>query len=646
MELTERPGEPADLPGAALRHAATPAWQRALPWVLATACLQLAFWFVVDPLLFGKPDMPPRYAIRDVQEAQLPAPDAASLGRARFSPAQFPWTACCAPGYRALRFTVDIPQVPEAGVALVPLADVDNMMIRINGQQAAGQGRMVLPHATYELNVRGVLHLPAGVFKPGANRVEFIMVRQSMPYFDVATPIFADHALAWPRFAFRQFIVRDFELMGIAVGSVVALLAALLLLRSTQRGLALALLVLAGSWTLYSQFYFWTDPPLSADARMLYYFALANLLPVGWFNFVDQWTRQPWPRAAAVTAVAYACCMVATAWALQALPAPDGYDRASDITNRFGIVMSLAALLRMLWNVVRGGRQPAWEFAVFALCMVLLVVDLVHELLWDEASLYVIRCIPILLLAFLVAFLGRNVRLFQSTHQINHLLRQRLEVREAQLAATHQREKQLVQREAHQAERQRLMRDMHDGVGSQLTALLFSARRGSLTPAHAAEGLQAVLEEMRLLIDSMDTTRDSLAGALENFRERITPHLQAAGIALDLAAPARELLSGFSPAEVLNVLRIVREACSNALRHSGCRRISIAVLVAEDPVAAVRLVIRDDGKGLAGRSVTGHGLTNMAARAAELGARFEVRDATPGVEVSLVLSAVRAAESP
>ena len=611
---------------------------RPLAWlVIATILVQLVFWLGVRPLLFSRPTLPPLYAISDVQEATLPSPDA--LEQAQFSSTKLPWSGCCGPGYRALRFNVHLPQVPEQGIALVPQVDADNFQIRINDQLVVARGRMQIPGATFDANLKRVIHVPAAVFHAGMNRVDYVLVRQSLPYFDVGRPIFADYAIAWPLFKFREFIFREYEIIGVAVGVVIVLLGLALLLRSTQRGLALSLVLLASTWSLLTQFYFWVDPPFSADTRMIYYFALTNALPVCWLNFSDQWTGKPFRWTAAFSVLAYATCMAITLWSLERMPAPDGFDRASNLANWFGLAFSAAAICRFLWHIIRSNEHRVMEFAVFALCITLLAVDLVNEVLWQNASGYLIHNMPLLLLAFVVAFLARNIRLFQSTQEINQLLSGRLQAREAELAETYRRESDLVRREAHQAERQRLMRDMHDGVGSQLTSMLFAARRGTLPQDQLVDSLQTVIEEIRLLIDSMDSAADSLAGALETFQQRAAKRLEAAGITLQFQPIPRDLLPASGPRDVLHILRILQEGIGNALRHAHCSRISIEVTPSGDAVLPVQVVIRDDGVGFPKDHVPGRGLANMETRAAAIGGRLTIDRSNPGVVLRLLLGA-------
>jgi signal transduction histidine kinase len=619
-------------------------WRVLISLGVATLAAQAVFWLVVQPVLFSSPRLPPRYAVSDAQEAELPGPGRDAIAQARFTATELPWSACCGPGYRALRFNVNLPAIPERGVALIPQVAADNVQIRINDQLVFAKGRMQIPGATNEANVKQILHVPAAAFHAGLNQVEFVMVRQALPYFDVGKPIFADYGVALPLFQFREFILTDYEIIGVAIGAVIALMALVLLARSTQRGLALSLLLLASTWALLTQFYFWVDPPFSADARMIYYFALTNALPVCWLNFSDQWTRAPFRWIAPGSVLAYAVCMAATVWALQRMPVPDGFDRASDIANWFGLAFSAAAILRFVWHVFRSGEQRVMEFAVFALCITLLAVDLVNEVLWQDSSGIVTHSMPLLLLAFVIAFLARNIRLFHSTNEINRLLSGRLQAREAELAETYRRESDLVRREAYQAERQRLMRDMHDGVGSQLTTMLFAARRGALPADQLVDSLQTVIEEIRLLIDSMDSGADSLAAALEAFQQRAAQRLQAAGVTLDFQPVPRELLPACGPRDVLHILRILQEGIGNALRHARCSRISIEIAPSGDASLPVQVVIRDDGVGLPPDLVRGRGLDNMETRAAAIGGRLTVERASPGVALRLLLGAGRAPE--
>jgi DNA-binding LacI/PurR family transcriptional regulator/signal transduction histidine kinase len=89
------------------------------------------------------------------------------------------------------------------------------------------------------------------------------------------------------------------------------------------------------------------------------------------------------------------------------------------------------------------------------------------------------------------------------------------------------------------------------------------------------------------------------------------------------------------PAKALQLYRIVQEALTNALRHSGSDVVTLrlfrqgGLLVAE---------VRDFGRGLGSDSVgRGMGMKIMRYRAESIGASLEIRNVDPGVRVSCAL---------
>jgi PAS domain S-box-containing protein len=79
-----------------------------------------------------------------------------------------------------------------------------------------------------------------------------------------------------------------------------------------------------------------------------------------------------------------------------------------------------------------------------------------------------------------------------------------------------------------------------------------------------------------------------------------------------------------SPEPASHLINIVREALSNALRHSHATQITVSL---RQLIGSVRLTVTDNGIGFNPKSVqgVGHGLENMAARAHKAGGVFAVR---------------------
>ncbi|GBD12671.1 Sensor protein VraS [bacterium HR24] len=88
------------------------------------------------------------------------------------------------------------------------------------------------------------------------------------------------------------------------------------------------------------------------------------------------------------------------------------------------------------------------------------------------------------------------------------------------------------------------------------------------------------------------------------------------------------------------LFRIAQEAVSNAVRHSGTRRLRVSLEQRGDELV---LTVRDWGKGLpegglVGGRAAGVGLESMRDRARLLGARFDIRSrAGEGTEVTVAL---------
>jgi two-component system sensor histidine kinase UhpB len=190
---------------------------------------------------------------------------------------------------------------------------------------------------------------------------------------------------------------------------------------------------------------------------------------------------------------------------------------------------------------------------------------------------------------------------------------------------------------AAEEERKRIARELHDETAQLLAALLIRIR--VVKNANDPQAVSALLDDMR----------EQIGGALEGVRRfarglrppaldelglipAIESHVRSirAITEIDLSLHADEDVGGLPLEAELAVYRIVQEALSNVVRHSGAIR--AAVRVAREPDRLV-VTVEDDGHGFnvpevraAGR---GLGLFGMGERAAYLGGRVDVQS-TPG----------------
>lgn len=195
-----------------------------------------------------------------------------------------------------------------------------------------------------------------------------------------------------------------------------------------------------------------------------------------------------------------------------------------------------------------------------------------------------------------------------------------------------------------EAERKRIAGELHDSLGQNLSVIKNRAQlaaQQSPQPPTVTAHIEAI---ERIASAAIDETR-SLA---HNLRPA---HIEQVGLTASLQAMIREVSQSsevrferrvenvdglFKGEAATNVYRVVQEALTNLIRHSGARQAAITV---ERDVHTVRLRIVDDGVGFdtgraAGRQ--GLGLTSMTERVRMLGGQLKIQS-TPGQGTQLVV---------
>ena len=188
-------------------------------------------------------------------------------------------------------------------------------------------------------------------------------------------------------------------------------------------------------------------------------------------------------------------------------------------------------------------------------------------------------------------------------------------------------------------DRDRIARDLHDLVIQRLYATGMFLQ-GTLPMVARPE----VAERLRSAVDAMDDTIKDIRSTIFALQARrvAAPSLRAEILALvdEMTpvlgfAPTLRLGSGLSSRDAGrpgehelsgHLLAVLREALSNAARHSGASQLSVTVDVLDGWLTAV---VRDNGGGIpedAHRS----GLRNMANRAEKLGGQLRVVPADGG----------------
>jgi signal transduction histidine kinase len=248
--------------------------------------------------------------------------------------------------------------------------------------------------------------------------------------------------------------------------------------------------------------------------------------------------------------------------------------------------------------------------------------------------------------AMLVAIgVGLTWRFAQALNRVDgfaaHLV---IQLREAEekLKASFAREQERERAAALARERARLMRDLHDGLGGQLVSIVALSERDT-AGGSIGEAARAALKDLRLVIDSMDDIGGDLMLALASWRDRAAAQLRPHDITLDWRAvpPGLPVYPSLRPWHVIQIIRILDEAVTNAVKHAQARHIGVnvaTVKVADGECGCV--TVTDDGKGFATDSAgrpSSRGLRNMKNRAARCGAELELSSGDGGTTVRLQL---------
>lgn len=223
----------------------------------------------------------------------------------------------------------------------------------------------------------------------------------------------------------------------------------------------------------------------------------------------------------------------------------------------------------------------------------------------------------------------------EALEQARAELETRVAARERELARAHA---QLTAAEVERSrldERDRLLREMHDGFGSQLAGARLMAQHGDMGPQRMAEVLDDCLADLHLLADTLGGNAATLADALADWRFRMERRLDGLPVVMDWRVDL-EACPELPQRVVLQVLRVVQEAVTNALRHGRPRTVRLAAHAGAD--GTMTLSVEDDGVGLPDPPRAGRGTLNMRARAREIGATVMVEPALPGPGTRVRLS--------
>ena len=175
-------------------------------------------------------------------------------------------------------------------------------------------------------------------------------------------------------------------------------------------------------------------------------------------------------------------------------------------------------------------------------------------------------------------------------------------------------------------ERRRIAQDLHDGVGSQLVNVLATLDPRVPDQRELALALEQCLLDLKIMVDSIESTEGCILDALGRLRYRVQPALDKLGIQMAWTVDVEGPLQDFCGDRARQVLRMTQEILSNIMRHAHASEVQVMCRYQAES-GSLQLEVQDNGCGMALQEAglpTGKGLEGLRRRAGKLGGHLEI----------------------
>lgn len=366
---------------------------------------------------------------------------------------------------------------------------------------------------------------------------------------------------------------------------------------------------LSVGWALFNSRLWWNELPIShARAEFLLcalmgfitWAAVQFLLRYGGLRlrWVDKWL----PLQCAMLAISLFAA---------------GPARLNAVVNFWTLVLTLqvaaaaALYLRQQWP-----SKSAWLMGGL-LATVALAGLLEAAVQWAHAPLLLTHIsrlvLPLILVLMGLRLVQQQGHALNTAEEVRDQLEQRVRESAAEIERNFSQMAELRVEQVTERERKRIAADLHDDLGAKLLTIVHTSESERISTL-----AREALEEMRLSVRGLTGKPVRLADALGDWRAEVVSRLAQAGIDGEWTAP-EDLPQTLSARAYVQTTRILREATSNVIKHSGASHCSISASLNDGDF---QLVVQDDGDGISheveGRLDRGHGLAGMKNRAKQL----------------------------
>jgi two-component system, NarL family, sensor histidine kinase UhpB len=277
----------------------------------------------------------------------------------------------------------------------------------------------------------------------------------------------------------------------------------------------------------------------------------------------------------------------------------------------------LAAMALFLHVAWRERRSDFWPMALILGGLgglVLIEMAVQHDMLAPPQWPMFHFTVPLLLIAIGLRLLQVYARAVQAAEASRSTMEVRVQEITAEIERNFAQLAELRVEQVTEKERKRIAGDLHDDLGAKLLTIVHTSESERISTL-----AREALEEMRLSVRGLTGKPMKLADALADWRAETVSRLGQANVDIDWRSPAEEVEQLLPARSFVQTTRILREAVSNIIKHSGASHCKVRCAVHENQFG---LNIQDNGKGipmeLDGKLDRGHGMSSMKHRAKQM----------------------------
>ncbi len=294
-----------------------------------------------------------------------------------------------------------------------------------------------------------------------------------------------------------------------------------------------------------------------------------------------------------------------------------GPGRLNAVATIWYVILAIEVAAAALWYLrSQSGARSAWVMGgLLSAATAAALIEAAVQ--WGRAPTFAAQVAelvaPVVVVLVGLRLVQQHGRALQHAEEGKAVLEQRVREATAEIERNFRQMAELRVEQVTERERKRIAGDLHDDLGAKLLTIVHTSESERISTL-----AREALEEMRLSVRGLTGKAVKLADALGDWRAEVISRLAQAGIEAEWKAP-EDLPQTLGARAYVQTTRILREATSNIIKHSGATSCSVTAGITEGDFM---LVVQDDGSGISaeveGRLDRGHGLASMKNRAKQM----------------------------